>query len=121
MRGPAHASGEKMISLTYEVWPRSSLSILPDLRPCTRPIISKEPEATWSRSGGGCMVAGGWGAWRLRDTRGAWVACGERYAVSRDDCTHELSQAEAPQAESCPRRARDRPEVDLAVTCNGTS
>ena len=40
-------SAEKMASLTYDVWPRNSLSILPDLRPCTRMVPSNDALSTW--------------------------------------------------------------------------
>jgi hypothetical protein len=45
-------SAEKMASLTYDVCPRNSLSILPDLRPWTRTVPSNDPLSTCDGGGG---------------------------------------------------------------------
>ena len=43
-------SKEVITLLTYEVWPRNSFKVLPDLRPCVRTVVSNEAEMIWELS-----------------------------------------------------------------------
>jgi hypothetical protein len=53
-------SGVKQAALAYAPWPRNSLSVRPDLRPCMRTVWSKDVVSTCgvvSGAGGGAAAA----------------------------------------------------------------